>query len=187
MMTRNTRIWRGLIIVGLLVSVGLAGCWRDEPDSLTGPEGVEQPVTAAGVSNFYARGGVTELGDEFGVYAQPGEFVVQLPPGDYLIAYQTQSGMYAAVARAAKTSLIYIGLNSGEEVINALVFTGTISTIPDDAWVSGDVILCSWPKSSTPSWKIFESPAFQPLFETVLANPAYPKLREYFIKLVQRQ
>ena len=84
-------------------------------------------------------------------------FVIQAPAGDYLIRSWTDFGIYEIVFRATETSLIYVGLNEGDQVKTAVIFPGTIFNESGDTWIDGTVTLFSWPGSEKYWWEVFST------------------------------
>lgn len=165
--------------VGLALAAGmlLAGCNgfdREQSNSPVAPggEATMSHFNPTALGNFYATGGVEtgDLKDQIATYSEKGQLVVQAPAGDYLLAYSTASGLYAVVFRAAKTALVFIGLNQGESVIHAMLFQGTITTLPAQTWQNGAVTLYAWPGSAAQPLTIFRNESLDAFVEFVLAQ-----------------
>lgn len=147
----------GLLVI--ITVIPLIGCseLRDRRSSPTEPEenseAAPKPVLdIESVASFYANRPDSET---VGVYSALEELVMRTPAGDYLLAYETSPGMNVATFRATKAAMVYIGLLSGQQAINAWLVPGTISSIPADAQESNMVTLCTWPGSSTSYTEIF--------------------------------
>lgn len=66
----------------------------------------------------------------FGVATRADFFAVKTPPGDYLLTYTTQFGgssQFQLLIRANDTALTTVGLNPGDQVVDAAIQAGTIT------------------------------------------------------------
>jgi len=99
--------------------------------------------------NFYANPGLTE-----GLAAYVGKevFVVQVPAGDYRLYYKTNLGEYNLVLRASATALLYVGLATGDQVIDATIYPGTITNTSGATQTHGLVTLFMWPGGPVTDW-----------------------------------
>lgn len=146
-----------LVAVSLLVIMGLAGCsfFESDHDSPTAPV----PGSAEQLLNFSA--GQSE-GNAFGVYKRPDAFAINVPAGSYQLNYTTRIGTFHVVFQAFDATLIAIGLQPGDDVMEASIQQGTI---PDGAQ----------PIESTALVATFFLPGYEatiPLTDVFVVNPA---------------
>ena len=85
----------------------------------TGP----QQVRAFEQANFWAMEGIS---DDFGVYKGHEYFLIQVPTGEYLLTYTTHAGTFFMVFRAERSARLMIGLHEGDDVLEAMLYTGNV-------------------------------------------------------------
>lgn len=142
---RNLLHLRWLIAILVLIT-GVSVWARAENDS---------SATTDQIANFYASRGHS---DEYGVYIGNEIFVVQVPAGDYMLRYKTNLGTFYIVFRATEKSFLYVGLQSGDAIVDATIFPGTIFDTSKESQTYGVVTLYVWPGSSTTWQEIFRQP-----------------------------
>jgi len=139
---KNVQPLRWLVLVVILV-VGVSVWAYAESSSPSTPEIAKHPA------NFYAGRGFS---DEYGAYVGNEVFVVQVPAGDYLLRYKTNVGTFDLVLRATEKALLYVGLVTGDKVIDAFIYPGTVFDTSRDTQAHGIVTLFVWPGSSI-TWR----------------------------------
>lgn len=80
-------------------------------------------ISAFDQANFWALEGIS---DDFGVYKGDEYFLFQIPTGDYLLTYTTHVGTFFIVFRAQRSAQIMVGMNAGDNVLEAMLYTGTV-------------------------------------------------------------
>ncbi len=136
MKTISQKFVRSLLLLGLLA--GITACKTSDsyhsqnPTDPTGGLVIWQ-------SNFSASRGIS---DGFGVYKGHEYFQIQVPAGDYLLTYRTNNNTFYIVFHAPESARLLIGLQSGDEVLEATVYHGTILDT-SNADVQGTVTLYS--------------------------------------------
>lgn len=119
-------VWKYGVTCGLLIlMIGVASCQWFSGES-DGPTSATVSGNAAQPGNFYVSRGIA---DQFGVYkAESGGFQVNIPtPGDYVLTYTTTLGTFEIVFRATEKALLNIGVQPGDDVLEASLQTGQIT------------------------------------------------------------
>lgn len=80
-------------------------------------------VRAYEQANFWALEGVS---DDFGVYKGHEYFLFQVPTGEYLLTYTSHAGTFFMVFRAERSARLMIGLHEGDDVLEAMLYTGNV-------------------------------------------------------------
>jgi len=112
----------------MLIVVAVVGCnlLDKESNTPTMPESSGQlPVVGlpGQIANFYVSSGIT---DHFGVYKGDGFFTANVPKkGVFLFTYFTEfGGPFYLVTKVKKNSLLFVGLQLGDEVLDVTLSEG---------------------------------------------------------------
>lgn len=143
-MKRTHFLYQGLLLAALLTLI--LSCQLFEADKQQSPTGPQ--FSALAQANFWASEGTSE---EFGVYKGNTYFLVQTPVGEYLLTYTTHAGTFFLVFRAERSAQLFIGLHTGDEVREAMLYTGTIRDTSNPV-INGPITLYSELGASS-SWR----------------------------------
>lgn len=132
----------------MLIVVTVVGCnlLDNESNTPTMPEN-PGPLPVAGIpgqiANFYVMSGNT---DHFGVYNGGGFFTANVPKkGVFLFTYFTKfGGPFYLVTKVKKNSLLFVGLQSGDEVLDVTLNEGdetALASTSPEAQDFGDVVV----------------------------------------------
>ena len=135
------KIYQGILIVSLITIV--ASCHTSDSDKNRNPTAPEKEFLRA---KFTHKG----LTDGFGVYNGDGFFQIQVPAGEYLVTYATDYGAFYLVFRATQTDKLLIGLQPGDTVHEALVYSGTVTDTSNPKHQGGITIFSEF--GATGAW-----------------------------------
>lgn len=119
-MTRMSAWMASLLIVTLVV----AGC------GLFGDRERMNPVSPAGsgqLPNFWVGQGQ----NKYVVTTQPNEMELSVPQGAYLLEYTTTYGTFYILFKATMSVTLYIGLEAGDVVQEAMLYPGEIDPLAE--------------------------------------------------------
>lgn len=160
---RNTMICsikklQGVVLVIILIT-GIAGCHRENVVNPTAPEIAAQEnltpvIPVMPQANFYVNRGDS---DQIGAYVGKEFFLVQLPAGSYRLEYFTDFGIFNLVFRNTANVLLFIGLQSGDQVQKAVLYRGTIFDTSKEKQEYENLTLFCWPDSPVQWWEVFRS------------------------------
>lgn len=132
---RMMRKWQSFYAVAsiTLLIVAIVGCgmFDSEKSSPTMPESSGNPPIGGlpgETPNFWVGSGTT---DHLGVHIASGYFLVNVPKkGVFLLTYFTEfGGPFHLVVMVEKNSLLFVGLQPGDEVAAATIQEGDLTTI----------------------------------------------------------
>jgi hypothetical protein len=131
------------VAFGLILILGVVGCELFDHENSSGPTAPPTDLSAnpQQAMNF-------SEGSKFGVFKAFGQFGVQVLKGMYLLTYTTKIGTFDIVFSASDTAVLPIGLQPGDEVIDASLQIGTVSDTAPVVQQSGSITIFAMPGSS---------------------------------------
>lgn len=129
-------IW---LLVAVVTMFGITGC--SDTFNPTTPAGeTVNPQQAVNFSGGY----------KFGVFKAFNEFGVQVVPGTYLLTYTTKIGTFDVVFKATDSAVLPVGLQPGDDVVDATIQVGTVPTTTPVVQQSGAISIFAMPGVGVP-------------------------------------